>query len=142
MFVNFDEDLFNLRIKFRKLKKILRNSRISNKFLIVLLVLTKIRFTDFFKISEINIKSKSISRHSNCGPQCPPPMAGGGGHVPPPVPLCTERAWLYSMLYYICSSVIHITRAVARTYFQGGGGDQAEVRGGQANCKNISMYIV
>ena len=31
-------------------------------------------------------------------------------------------------------------RAVARTYIQGG---QAEVRGGgQANCKNSSMYIV
>ena len=35
--------------------------------------------------------------------------------------------------------IIPISRAVARTYIQG---CQAEDRRGQANCKNISMYIV
>ena len=38
------------------------------------------------------------------------------------------------------SEFVSIRRAVARTYIQGGGGQAEAPR--QANCKNISMYIV
>ena len=79
MFENFDEDLFNLRIiletleNFEKFLENLINSFNLLDFNFNLPVLSKIYFYWSISNSEINIKCKSISRHSNGG--APPPVS-------------------------------------------------------------------
>ena len=62
--------------------------------------------------------------------------------------ICKHRyeLYTYSIVLSIDLNVIPVGRAVTRTYLQGGQAEAREAKrkpgGGEAICKNISMYIV
>ena len=76
-------------------------------------VLTKIWFYWLISISDINIKCKSISRHSNGGVPSPPPLGLWRGHVPP-ASMHGTRLFLQYILY--CRITVHYCTVVNCLY--------------------------